>query len=261
MMKSRIEKLSIHSKYLNKKMQMLIYLPSCYEEKTKLPVLYFFHGRSGNENILIQLNLKSLMDEMISSKEVEPMIIVCPNMDNSRGINSSTDYREVKSSNGYTINLGLYEDFFIKEVVPLIEKTYKTINSKSGRYIGGVSSGGYTALHNAFRHQHMFSKVGGHMPAVELVLEEQDIPYFKDEQTFKKYDPINIAKQNDISQNIKVYLDAGNKDEGHFFKGIEILHDILIKKGVNSEKYVFKGNHSVEYIVENIRKYLKFYGN
>lgn len=34
------------------------------------------------------------------------------------------------------------------------------------RYIGGASAGGYTALHNAFRHQDKFSKVGGHMPAL-----------------------------------------------------------------------------------------------
>lgn len=261
MSQSRIESLQINSSNLNKKMQTLVYLPSCYDELNKLPVLYFFHGRTGNENILKQLNLQSTMDEMIENKELNPMIIVCPNMDNSRGVNSSNMYNEVKSSNGYTINQGLYEDYFIKEVIPEIDKKYKTISDKSGRFIGGVSSGGYTALHNAFRHKDMFSKVGGHMPAVELTLEDEDIPYFKDEATFNKYDPINIATNISLPNDIKVYLDAGDKDEGHFYDGCRILYEILKSKGISVENHVYEGNHSPKYIISNIRKYLKFYGN
>ena len=58
----------------------------------------------------------------------------------------------------------------MKEVIPLTDKTFNTIKDRKGRYIGGISAGGYIALHNTFRHQNMFSKVGGHMPALELKL-------------------------------------------------------------------------------------------
>ena len=71
----------------------------------------------------------------------------------------------------------MYEDYFIKEVIPLIDKEFNTIKTKEGRYVGGISAGGYAALHNSFRHQDLFSKVGGHMPAIELTLEEEDTPY------------------------------------------------------------------------------------
>ncbi len=47
-----------------------------------------------------------------------------------------------------------------------------------------------------------FSKVGGHMPAIELTLEKEDTPYFKDTSVWEKYDPITIAKNNEISKEL-----------------------------------------------------------
>jgi len=169
--------------------------------------------------------------------------------------------KEVTDSgdNNRIINLGMYEDYFIKEIVPLIDKTFNTIKDRKGRYIGGISAGGYVALHNTFRHQQMFSKVGGHMPALELELEEEDKPYFKNMDVWEKYDPIYIARNNNISSDIDIYLDAGDKDEGGFYEGCSILYKILQEKNITSQNHVFPGHHSAEYIKSNIEKYLKFY--
>ncbi|AKN30225.1 esterase [Clostridium carboxidivorans P7] len=262
MNKSKVEKVNFYSNILNKEMSMLVYLPESYDIFTPLPVLYFLHGRSGNENIMLELNINIKADEMIKSGEIKPMIIVCPRIENSRGLNSSLICKEVSDStdNNRSINLGMYEDYFIKEVVPTIDKTFNTIKDKKGRYVGGVSAGGYIALHNSLRHQYMFSKVGGHMPALELKLEDEDKPYFKDMEIWEKYDPINIARNNNISSHIAVYLDAGDRDEGKFYEGCSILHKILKEKGINSQNHVFSGNHSIKYIQSNIEKYLKFYG-
>lgn len=54
--------------------------------------------------------------------------------------------------------------------MPLKDKTFNTIKNRKVRYIGGAYAGGYIALYNAFQHQHMLSKVGGHMPALKLQL-------------------------------------------------------------------------------------------
>ena len=153
------------------------------------------------------------------------------------------------------------EDYFIKEVIPLIDKEFNTIKTKEGRYIGGISAGGYAALHNSFRHQDLFSKVGGHMPAMELTLEEEDTPYFKDMSVWEKYDPITIAKNNEISKDIKVYLDAGNQDEGHFYEGCKVLQEILDKKQITSQNHIYEGHHNGEYIISKLEKYLEFYNS
>ncbi|WP_270941050.1 alpha/beta hydrolase [Romboutsia lituseburensis] len=262
MNKSKVEKISFYSDILGKEMSMLVYLPECYNSVTPLPVLYFLHGRSGNENIIFDVGINTKADEMIKNSEIKPMIIVCPRFENSRGLNSSLICKEVINSkdNNRIVNLGMYEDYFIKELIPLIDEKFNTIKDRKGRYIGGASAGGYIALHNAFRHPNLFSKVGGHMPALELILEDEDKIYFKDISVWEKYNPIEIAKSNNISSDIKVYLDAGDRDEGRFYEGCLILHKILKEKSINSQNYIFSGNHSAQYIQSNIQKYLKFYG-
>jgi len=262
MNKLRVEKVNFYSDILGKEMPMLVYLPEGYNSLTPLPVLYFLHGRSGNENIMFETGINTIADRMIKDREIKPIIIACPRIENSRGLNSSLICKEIPDpgNNNRIINLGMYEDYFIEEIVPLTDKTFNTIKDRKGRYIGGASAGGYAALHNAFRHQHMFSKAGGHMPALELKLEEEDKPYFKDMDVWEKYDPIYIAKNNNIFSDMDVYLDAGDKDEGNFYEGCSVLHKILKGKGINSQNYIFPGNHSAEYIQSNIEKYLKFYG-
>jgi enterochelin esterase-like enzyme len=262
MNKSKVEKVDFYSNVLDKEMPMLVYLPKCYNGLTPLPVLYFLHGRSGNETLMLKMDINTKVDRMIKDGEIKPMIIVCPRIENSRGLNSSLVCKEVPApgDNNRIINLGMYEDYFMKEIVPLTDKTFNTIKDRKGRYIGGISAGGYVALHNALRHQHMFSKVGGHMPALELELDDEDKPYYKDLGVWEKYDPIYIARNSNISSNIDVFLDAGDKDEGGFYEGCSILHKIIKEKGINSQNHVFPGNHSAEYIQSNIEKYLKFYG-
>ena len=254
----KIDRIKIHSESLNKFMNIAIYVPENYKD-IYLPVLYFMHGRSGNEEILEQLKINEVASKLIEEKKIEPMIIVCPNMDNSRGINSCNEYKEIQGKYGM-VNLGLYEDYLINEVIPFIDKNYRTISNKENRYIGGISSGGYIALHNGLRHQDLFSKIGGHMPAIDLSYSDEDECYFKNEEIWNKYDPITIAKNNEV-KDIKIYLDAGNEDEGKFYLACEKLYKILKLKNVDIEYNLFEGHHNAEYILSNLENYLKFYNS
>ena len=242
MIKLKVEKVDLYSNILEKEMSMLVYLPTTYNHLNSLPVLYFLHQRRGDENIMFEIDIHTTAEKLIETGKIEPMIIVCPRMENSRGVNSSIVCKEIPDpvKSHRTIHLGRYEDYFIDEIIPFIDKTFKTINDRKGRYIGGASAGGYTALHNAFRHQDKFSKVGGHMPALLLELENEYKSFYRD---------------------MKVYLDAGEKDEGRFYEGGSILHNMLKKKGVNTQNYLFPGHHNTEYVQSNVSKYLEFYGS
>jgi enterochelin esterase-like enzyme len=260
MKKSKIERITICSNSLGKEMSVLVYLPKDYDETDYFPTLYFHHGRSGDENILTDADIHITADKLIENKQINPLIIVCPNLENSRGLNSSSACKEVKDPLGRVINMGKYEDYFINEVIPIIDNKFKTINNRNNRFIGGASAGGYIALHNAFRHPDLFSKVGGHMPALELKLEEEDKAYFQCQANWDKYDPIKIAQQMKCTD-FKVYLDAGDNDEGGFYEGCSILNKILKEKGIDSQNHVFEGHHDLKYIKSNLEKYLIFYGN
>ncbi|WP_407384951.1 alpha/beta hydrolase [Ruminococcus sp.] len=249
---------TIHSGILGKDMNLAVYCPDGYEN-TDLPVLYFLHGRSGNETLLQWLGIDKTADELISTGEIKPFIIVCPNLDNSRGINSSDTYREIRGRYGM-VHQGRYEDYLIREVIPYIDNTFHTVKNREGRYIGGISSGGYTALYIGLRYQELFSKVGGHMPAIDLSYADEDEPYFADEAMWLKYDPVTIA-ENGIFEDTKVFLDDGKNDEGQFFRTCDKLYSILKAKGVDVQNHLFTGSHNGEYVLRNMKTYLCFYGN
>ena len=253
---SLIEK-TVESLVLKKAMKLMAYCPEGYED-TDLPVLYFLRGRTGNETLLHQLGIDKTADALISTGKINPMIIVCPNMDNSRGINSSETYKEVNGKYG-TVHKGRYEDYLVREVIPYIDSAFNTVKDRAARFIGGISAGGYTALHIGFRHQHLFSKIGGHMPAIDLCYEDEDECYFADEAMWQKYNPITIA-ENSTFGDVKVFLDDGKDDEGEFYRACEKLYSVLKQKGVDVQNHLYTGHHNAEYVLSNMEAYLRFYG-
>jgi len=53
-----------------------------------------------------------------------------------------------------------YETFVTQELIPYIDKLYKTVADRSGRAIAGLSMGGHGALYLAIRHQELFAAAG-----------------------------------------------------------------------------------------------------
>ena len=126
----------MHSGVLNKVMNISVYVPESYDE-VNLPVLYFLHGRSGNEEILEQLKINEVASKLIKEKKIKPIIIVCPNMENSRGINSSNEYKEIQGKYGI-VNLGLYEDYLSLFSNIYLFEFSKILPFSIGLFIGGV---------------------------------------------------------------------------------------------------------------------------
>ena len=246
----------VESIILGKSMNLSVYCPDGYEKAT-LSVLYFLHGRTGNEQLLSQLGMDAAADALIKAGEINPLRIVCPNLDNSRGINSAEQYREVRGKYGI-VHKGRYEDYLLDELIPFVESTFPAIMDRSARYIGGISSGGYTALSIGLRHPELFSKIGGHMPAVDLSYAEEDECYFEDEAMWLQYDPIAIAAHSAF-KNLHVFLDDGKDDEGQFYRACEKLFWILQRNGADVQYHLFEGHHNEEYVLSNLDSYLRFY--
>lgn len=247
---------NIQSKFLKKEMSVSIYIPEGHERE-HLPALYFLHGRTGNDKLITQIGIDKVAQEMINEGTIKPLIIVCPSMDNSRGIDSAEEYTEVAGKYGI-VNKGLYASYLIKEVIPYIDSNFNTLQDRHNRYIGGISAGGYAALHLGLSHQNLFSKIGGHMPAMDISYEDEDECYFANKKMWEKYDPYTIAHTKDIA-NMQVYLDDGEEDEGNFYKSCKRLCKLLQSKNINTENHVFAGHHNGEYVISNLRRYLKFY--
>lgn len=266
---SIIENKTIESKILGKTMSLKVYLPSGYKPKKKYPVLYMFHGfGGGQEDWFSGYGLAKQYDALVASELATPGIIVCPDIENSYGVNSFDGHAKVEivqnGNENIILNLGQYEDYIVKEMVPFIEANYAANKKKEKRYIGGFSMGGFTALHLAFTNPEMFSKVGGHAPSlrgegVEMSPLIQKLVY-PDQATREKNDPLLLAKKQAIAD-LNVYLDIGSEDMPEKLRqtATEDLFKTLQDRKIASQYSLNPGGHNGEYISGNATKYLTFY--
>lgn len=121
-----------------------IYLPPQYAKKKnqKFPVVYYLHGgRPGSE--LKSVRLAKPIHQNISASKVAPMIYVFVN----GGAMSHYNYPQLNSYG---------EDVFVQELIPHIDKTYRTISSRLGRGLEGFSQGGRGTARIMFKHPDKF---------------------------------------------------------------------------------------------------------
>ncbi len=132
----------------------VIYLPPGYEDQAnaqrRYPVVYHLHGGLRGTEIR-SIGMTTYFDQAIESGLVPPRIYVFVN----GGPHSHYDY------GGF-----LAETAFVKELIPHIDGTYRTISARSGRSIEGFSAGGRGTARIAFAYPELFCAAtpmaGGH---------------------------------------------------------------------------------------------------
>jgi enterochelin esterase-like enzyme len=143
--------LSHKSKILKKEKLFSIYLPAGYQESDHAyPVVYLLHGagsgKDGNNDWIKAGDMKSITDQAISSGKSKPMVIVMPDAEMTYYMNNvNGDYQ--------------FEDYFMKELLPYIEKNYRVKKGKENRALSGLSMGGFGALLYGLHHPDQFSSV------------------------------------------------------------------------------------------------------
>jgi poly(3-hydroxybutyrate) depolymerase len=123
-----------------------IYLPPGYGDadngQKRYPVVYYLHGgRPGGEDKSI--GMVSFIDAAMKAGRVPPMIYVFIN----GGEMSHYDFPTRKSYG---------ETAFVKELIPHIDATYRTIASREGRGLEGFSQGGRGAARIMFKYPELF---------------------------------------------------------------------------------------------------------
>lgn len=119
-----------------------VYLPAGYRTSgLRYPVVYFLHGLpAGSKAFQLFGWLDRAMDEA-----AHPAILVVPQA--ATGSNTDPEY------------LGRWETAIAGDVPRAVDAHYRTIVSRNGRAIVGLSAGGYGAMHLALAHLSEFSAV------------------------------------------------------------------------------------------------------
>jgi len=258
----RGECLVLRSEILMQSVPYCVLLPPSYDaQKTRrYPVLYFLHGLGGNEQMFFDSGGWELVQELWQEGKIGEFLIVVPRGGSSFFINSQNGkYR--------------YEDFFIKEFLPAVEKRYRIRATRESRGIAGISMGGYGALHLAFRHPGLFAVVSAHsaalidkLPTIAASNSRVSGPLqiFGDvfgsplDQAFwNANNPIVLARTANLS-GLKIYFDCGEQDDYGFENGAQTLHNVLDSRRIPHDFHLYPGDHSWLYFATHLPASLAF---
>jgi S-formylglutathione hydrolase FrmB len=235
-----------------------VYLPASYsaaEAKTrKYPVLYVLHGLGGNEQAMALDGEWTALQDLRREGKAGEFLVVAPD---------GWDTFYVNSRDGKTP----YSDFFRREFIPFVERTYRVRSERAERGITGFSMGGYGALRMAFANPELFGSVSAHSGALmreppqgvsagassgnlaaQLLASVFGNPI--DRKFWDLNSPYVLARKNAAALlKMKIYFDCGTEDSYGFYRGASELHETLDSLKIPHEFHLYPGGHSISYLL------------
>jgi S-formylglutathione hydrolase FrmB len=254
----RVQCGSIKSQYMPTAVAYCTLLPPSYdaEPARKFPVLYYLHGLGGDQTFLVTTGGWSMIEDAWEQKRMAQFVIITPQAGNSFYINER----------GGTAR---YDDFFIHDFVPQMEKKFRLLGTRNGRAIGGISMGGYGALRFAFKYPQMFVSVGAEMPALleQLPRGSRDAGFTAffgtafgsplDEDFWKANTPFVFARTANL-HGLNIYVDCGDHDNYGFDVGTRQLDKLLSDRHVPHVVHIYPGQHDFRFVAQHLLESLEF---
>jgi len=248
---------SLRSVILHSPVNYCVFLPASYtaaSSKTRrYPVLYLLHGLGGNAQGMALSGEWTALQDLRRDGTVGDFLVAAPEGWGTFYVNS----RDSKT---------MYSDFFLREFIPFVERTYRVRTERAARGITGFSMGGYGALRFAFAHPELFGSASAHSaalmrnppqgiiatasggnPAAEILTDvfgnPIDLKFWNLNSPF-----ILAAKDAAVLRNTKIYFDCGTEDSYGFYRGASELHRELDHLKIPHEFHLYPGGHNVEYL-------------
>jgi enterochelin esterase-like enzyme len=247
------------SKLLGRTVRYGVYLPPGYDEpanaKTRYPVVFFLHGLFEGAERWMGRGGAELFDNAIKEKKLPPMLLICPDA----GMTFYADTLDGKKP---------YARFFVEELVPFVDKTYRTTGDRLHRIVAGSSMGGFGALRFALKHPDLFSAVIAHEPAIlwespadvsprgqRVMSMLQERGYLSDlfgdpidPELWKAANPLSMAETADLSPGVGIYVDCGESDSYGFDDTCRAFDAVLTKRNIPHEFAIRPGGHGWAFV-------------
>jgi len=229
-----------------------LYLPPGYTKDTvrRYPVIYNLHGAGGNETRAL-FSAEVLHTGILAGRWPE-IIMVFPNGGRSTMYQDSADGRFPA------------ETTFVKELMPHVDATYRTIADRKGRCIEGFSMGGRGSTHLAMRHPQLFCSLFNQSGNVYHTLElaktvsptQWPVNYLgTDPAHLLANDPFANLTKNlaAIKTSLRIQVACGTADGGHL-PTVREYHAALTKTGVEHSYFEVEGlDHNQRKMIEGRR--------
>ncbi len=231
----KVDTVETYSASMKKIIRAVVITPDTYDGNKDFPVVYLLHGYSGNYSNWIK-SAPSMRD----AADVYQTIIVCPD-----GAFSSWYW---DSPIDPTMS---YETYVSNELVAWVDSKYKTIKSRAGRGITGLSMGGHGALYLAFKHQDVFGTAGSMSGGVDIrpfpnnwEMAKRLGKYADAPENWEKNTVINMLHL--LTPNsLALIIDCGSED--FFYRVNNNLHEKLLERNIPHDYISRPGGHNWPY--------------
>ena len=247
---AQVDTIQVFSASMNKNIKTCVIVPDNYKKsKKKFPVVYLLHGYSGNYATWV----KSFKEV---SQQVDRYGFIAIGVDG----NYSSWYFNSPIDPTFK-----YETYIIDELVPFIDKKYKTIASREGRAISGLSMGGHGSLYLSLKHQDVFGAAGSMSGGVDIrpFSEKWDIKnrlgaITDFPENWEKNTVVNLIELNQ-NNNLKLIIDCGVDD---FFIDVNReLHQKMLALKIDHDYIERPGKHNIDYWENSLKFQLLFFYN
>jgi len=225
----QVVKKSLTTSLLRDPLEYRVYLPPCYAEQPdrRYPVLYLFHGQGYTDDQWDRIGVDEQSDKLIAAGTIPPLIIVMPH-DVSSAQPSETNFSKV----------------IIEQLIPAIDRTYRTKAERQYRAVGGMSRGGGWAIHFGITYWEMFGALGAHSPAV----------FHSDGLRIK-----TLLDALPPGESPRIYIDIGERDRPEILEVASWFEGLLDQRDISHEWHLFSGYHAEAYWSAHLDQYLIWY--
>ncbi len=248
----QVDTISVPARYIKSPMRCTVVLPETYlseGDTAQYPVVYLLNGYGGDHSSWIKLTEPNL-DEMASQHGV---IIVCPDGRDS-WYWDSPECPDMQM-----------ESFFVKELIPYIDKNYRTYATAGKRAIAGFSMGGHGSLWLAMRHPDIFGSCGSMSGGVNInkpkwakswkmatrIGSQAEHP-----QRWIDYTVLTLVPTLKAGE-LNIIIDCGVDD---FFIGVNReLHDALLNAKIPHDYTERPGRHTHPYWRNSLKYHLLYF--
>jgi Enterochelin esterase and related enzymes len=207
-----------------------VYTPAGYDANVsvKYPVLYLQHGGGEDETGWPnQGKVDYILDNLIAEGKAKPMLVV---MDRGYAVDPTASGNE-GGNKGLFQNKAL-EQVFVRELIPAIDKEFRTIADGDHRAIAGLSMGGFQSFQIALANLDKFSYIGGFSGGgtIEPV------------QDFSQLYNGVWSDVNAFNQKVKLmYLSIGTAEPANMYQTVHNFHKELENAGIKHVYYESPG--------------------
>ncbi|MET0646309.1 MAG: alpha/beta hydrolase family protein [Pyrinomonadaceae bacterium] len=257
----RYETVQFESKLIGAPLPYNVILPADYKsdasKNRRYAVIYLLHGLMGSAD-----NWVSDRARLADHAAQYPFIIVAP------------EGRNAWYTDSATVPAEKFESYFVRELIPDVDRRFRTLASREGRAVAGLSMGGYGSLKFGLKHPGLFAFAGslsGALGAAAWLPDEKMLAFVRP-SIARVYGPANepdneTRRANDIYRIVReltpeqtkalpfLYLDCGTED---FLIGDNRnFSALLIEKKVPHEFRQLPGGHDWPYWERQVREVLR----